>query len=261
MLRRFRELYRFREMLYMLVYRDLKARSKQAVFGYFWIIVQPLLATGFFTVLVQGVLGLKLSGDIPYPVFLVSTLIFWQYFSNALTASMESLVGDVDLLTRVYFPKDVLVLYPIVTKLLDLAIGMIVLGLFMVIFKVAVHWTVVVLPLFILMEMLFAYALGLLLAPLSVAFRDVSRAVSILLSFAVYAVPVLYPLEKVPQQFIWAYMLNPMAVVLDGSRRAILYGTLPDPQYLTLTFVTVVALVLVTQRIFQVFERVVADLV
>ena len=114
---------RWREILYMLVLRDLKARSKQAFLGYFWILIQPLLLTGVFSVLVQQVLGRGDLSDVPYPVFLMAGVIPWQFFANSLNESTESLVKNVDLVRQVYFPREILAIYPVFARLVDVAIG------------------------------------------------------------------------------------------------------------------------------------------
>ena len=116
------ELFRFREMLYILVYREIKVRAKQAYLGYVWVLVQPLLATGVFSVLVQGVFGLDLVEELPYPLFVLSGTVLWQFFSAGLVASSEALVQDASLLTQISFPRTVLVLYPLLARLVDLTI-------------------------------------------------------------------------------------------------------------------------------------------
>ena len=260
-LSKFREIYRYREMLYVLVYRDIKARTKQAFVGYLWVIIQPLLATGVFTILIQSVLKLDLTEAIPYPVFVCAGMILWQYFANSLTASTESLSGNVNLITQVYFPRDVLILYPIISKLVDLAVSFGALGLLLVLFQVSVSWMLILAPMFVLLCMALTYGLGLFLAPLNVAARDVARAVPILLSFALYATPVLYPLQRVPEQYQMLYLLNPMAVVVEGFRGALLQGQLPPAWALAWTAILSIGLLLVGQVAFQAFETVLADVI
>src|ERR1700745_1100638 len=120
----------------MLVIRDLKARTKQAYLGYLWILIQPLLLTGVFSVLVQQVLGRTDLSDIPYPVFLMAGVIPWQFFANSLNESTESLVKNVDLVRQVYFPREILAIYPVFSRLIDVVVGCVALGVFMLIFHV-----------------------------------------------------------------------------------------------------------------------------
>ena len=121
---------RWREILYMLVLRDLKARTKQAYLGYLWILIQPLLLTGVFSFLIQQVLGRTDLSDIPYPVFLMAGVIPWQFFANSLNESAESLVKNVDLVRQVYFPREILAIYPVFARLIDVLVGCVALGAF-----------------------------------------------------------------------------------------------------------------------------------
>src|SRR5438874_7111581 len=162
------DLARWREILYMLVLRDLKARTKQAYLGYFWILVQPLLLTGAFSYLVQQVLGRSDLSDVPYPVFVMAGIIPWQFFANSLNESAESLVKNVDLVRQVYFPREILAIYPVFARLVDVAVGFIALLAFMLVLHVAVSGWVVLLPLIVLEEMLFAAAVGMLLSAANV---------------------------------------------------------------------------------------------
>src|SRR5438105_12374835 len=173
---------RWREVVYMLVLRDLKARTRQAYLGYLWILIQPLLLTGVFSFLVQQVLGRSdLAAGIPYPVFLMAGVIPWQYFANSLNESTESLVKNVDLVRQVYFPREFLAIYPVFARLVDVAIGCVALGVFMLAFHVPVSGWVVLVPVILIEEMLFAAACGLLLSAANVAWSGVSRGLPVVL--------------------------------------------------------------------------------
>src|SRR5437868_15184853 len=142
----------------LLVLRDLKARTKQAYLGYFWILVQPLLLTGAFSYLVQQVLGRSDLSDVPYPVFVMAGVIPWQFFANSLNESAESLVKNVDLVRQVYFPREILATYPVFARLIDVAIGCAALVVLMLILHVAISPWIVLLPVILVEEMLFAAA-------------------------------------------------------------------------------------------------------
>jgi homopolymeric O-antigen transport system permease protein len=252
---------RWREILYMLVLRDLKARSKQAYLGYLWILIQPLLLTGVFSFLIQQVLGRTDLSDVPYPVFLMAGVIPWQFFANSLNESAESLVKNVDLVRQVYFPREILAVYPVVARLVDVAVGCVALGVFMLVLHVPVSAWVVLVPLILLEEMLFAAACGMLLSAANVAWRDVSRGLPLLLFLMLYAVPVLYAPDRVPAGIRPIYNLNPMAHLVDAFRAAVLGTHAPDLLALaSLALVGVVALV-VAQRIFSVFDGILADVI
>ena len=253
---------RYRDILIMLVLRDLQARSKQAYLSYFWILAQPLLLTGAFTFLVQRVLGRgDLSADIPYPVFLMAALIPWQFFVNSVNESAESLVKNVDLVRQVYFPREILALYPMFARLVDVVVGCAALGVFMLVFHVPLSGWALVAPLVIVVEMLFVAALGLLLSAANVGWRDVSRGLPLLLFLLLYAVPVLYTAESVPGSIRPVYFANPMAHLVEAFRAAVL-GTHP-PDLLSLAVLAVLgSLALVAaQRLFSVFDGVLADVV
>lgn len=252
---------RWREILYMLVLRDLKARSKQAYLGYLWILIQPLLLTGVFSFLIQQVLGRTDLSDVPYPVFLMAGVIPWQFFANSLNESAESLVKNVDLVRQVYFPREILAVYPVVARLVDVAVGCVALGVFMLVLHVPLSAWVVLVPLILLEEMLFAAACGMLLSAANVAWRDVSRGLPLLLFLMLYAVPVLYAPDRVPAGIRPIYNLNPMAHLVDAFRAAVLGTHAPDLLALaSLALVGVVALV-VAQRIFSVFDGILADVI
>jgi lipopolysaccharide transport system permease protein len=252
---------RYREILIVLVQRDLKARSKQAFLGYFWIVAQPLLLTGVFTFLVQRVLGRGDAQSVPYPVFLMAALIPWQFFATSLNESTESLVKNVDLVRQVYFPREILAIYPIFVRLVDVVIASVALGVLMLVFNVHVSGWVVLTPYIIAVEMLFCAAVGLLLSAANVAWRDVSRALPLVLFLLLYAVPVLYSTEQVPAALQPLYQLNPLAVLIEDFRGAVLGTHPPDvASLLVLTVVGVVSLLL-AQRVFSVFDGVLADVV
>jgi lipopolysaccharide transport system permease protein len=252
---------RWREILYMLVLRDLKARTRQAYLGYLWILIQPLLLTGVFTFLVQQVLGRSDLSDVPYPIFVMAAVIPWQFFANSLIESSESLVKNVDLVRQVYFPREILAIYPMFSRLLDVAIGFAALLVFMAIYHVPLSGWVVVTPVILAIEMLFIAAAGLVLSAANVGFRDVSRGLPLLLFLMLYSVPVLYAAERVPASVRPLFNLNPMAHLVEEFRAAVL-GTHP-PDTVGLATLAVLGLVslLIAQRLFSVVDGVLADVI
>jgi lipopolysaccharide transport system permease protein len=252
---------RWREILYMLVLRDLKARTKQAYLGYFWILIQPLLLTGAFSYLVQQVLGRSDLSEVPYPVFVMAGVIPWQFFANSLNESSESLVKNVDLVRQVYFPREILAIYPVFARLVDVAIGCVALAAFMLFFHVAVSGWVLLLPLIVLVEMLFAAAVGMLLSAANVGWRDVSRGLPLVLFLMLYAVPVLYSPDRVPAAVRPLFDLNPMAHLVDAFRTAVLGTHAPDLVGLGVLAALGVCTLLIAQRLFSVFDGVLADVI
>jgi len=256
-----RELYRYREIMLMLVLRDLQARSKQAYLGYFWVLVQPLLLTGAFTFLVQRVLGRTDLSDVPYPVFLMAALIPWQFFATSLADSADSLVKNVDLVRQVYFPREILALYPIVARLVDVAISAVALAVFMVVYQVPVSGWVLLAPVLILIEMLFLAAFGLLLSAANVAWRDVARAMPLVLQLLIFAVPVLYTADAVPADLRSLYLANPIALLIETFRASVLGLHPPDLVSVGIVALVGVVTLVIAQRVFSVFDSVLADVI
>jgi homopolymeric O-antigen transport system permease protein len=252
---------RWREILYMLVMRDLKARTKQAYLGYLWILIQPLLLTGVFSVLVQQVLGRTDLSEIPYPVFLMAGVIPWQFFANSLNESTESLVKNVDLVRQVYFPREILATYPVFARLIDVVIGLAALFVFMLVWHVPVSGWVILVPIVVAEEMLFAAALGMLLSAANVAWRDISRGLPLVLFLMLYAVPVLYPPERMPAAMQPLYLLNPIAHLVDEFRAAVVGTREPNLLALAILAALGIAGVWVAQRVFSVFDGVLADVI
>jgi lipopolysaccharide transport system permease protein len=252
---------RWREILYMLVLRDLKARTRQAYLGYLWILIQPLLLTGVFSFLVQQVLGRSDLSDVPYPVFVMAAVIPWQFFANSLIESTESLVKNVDLVRQVYFPREILAVYPMFSRLLDVGIGFAALLVFMFFFHVPLSGWVVLTPIILAIEMLYIAAAGLLLSAANVGFRDVSRGLPLLLFLMLYSVPVLYATDRVPVSVRPLFNLNPMAHLVEAFRAAVL-GTHP-PDLFALAMLAILGLVslLIAQRLFSVVDGVLADVI
>jgi lipopolysaccharide transport system permease protein len=252
---------RWREILYMLVLRDLQARSRQAYLGYLWILIQPLLMTGVFTFLVQRVLGRADQSPVPYPLFVLAAIVPWQFFATSLTDSAESLVKNVDLVRQVYFPREILAVYPIFARLVDVGVGCLALAAFMLYFGVAPSGWVLLAPIVLIELMLFAAAFGLLLSAANVGWRDISRGLPLLLFLLLYAVPVLYAVESVPAAIRPFYDLNPLAFLVDTFRAAVLGTHTPDLVGLGVVGLIGAAAVLVAQRVFSVFDGVLADVI
>src|ERR1700687_4247352 len=182
-----RRFVRWREILYMLVLRDLTARTKQAYLGYFWILIQPLLLTGAFSFLVQQVLQRSDLSDVPYPVFVMAGVIPWQFFANSLNESTEILVKNVDLVRQVYFPREILAIYPVFARLVDVVVGCAALAVFMLVLHVPVSGWIVLLPMILVAEMLFAAAAGMLLSAANVGWGGAARRVALGGFFLVYS--------------------------------------------------------------------------
>jgi lipopolysaccharide transport system permease protein len=221
------ELWRFRELLYCLVQRELKIRYKQAAIGVGWAVLQPVLAVLIFAV-IFGHFAKMPTGGTPYVIFAFTAVLPWTYFSEALRRSSGGLVSDSDLVRKVYFPRLIVPLAQVTAPLADFAAGFVVLLVLFAAFHVAPTPAIVLLPLFLLVALALALAIALWLGPISVRFRDVVHALPFLLQIWMYASPVAYPASIVPERWRLIYSLNPMVGVIEGFRWALLGSSQPD---------------------------------
>jgi len=256
----FHELWEYRDLFYFFVWRNIKVRYAQSVLGVGWAIIQPVFSMIVFTI-VFGKLAKIGSEGVPYAIFSYAALVPWTYFSNALTQSGASLVGASGMISKVYFPRLIIPMSPVLDKLIDFGISLILLVGLMVWFKIAPTIWVLTLPLLILLMMLTAAGLGMWLTALAVQYRDVNYGMKFAVQLFMYASPVVYPASLVPDQFRLLYGLNPMAGVIEGFRAALL-GTRPMPWDLIAVGSVIAFVVAVSGAFyFRRTERVFADVV
>ena len=256
----FKELWRFRELIYFLTWRDIKVRYKQAVLGIAWALLQPVLTVVIFTI-VFGVLLETPSQGLPYPLFVISALLPWQLFANALQRSSISLVANANLITKIYFPRLSIPLSAVFAALVDFGVSFIVLIAMMIIYQFMPSWNILWLPAIILFALLTALAVGLWLSALNVQYRDVQHMVPFIIQAWMYASPIVYPIEIIPEG-IWRvlYGLNPMVGVIQGYRWALLGGDQPDATML-ISIVVVIFLLVGGFYYFRRLEKTFADIV
>ena len=214
-------IWEYRELLYFLVWRDLKVRYKQTVIGAGWAILQPLMTMAIFTV-VFGTFAKIPSDGIPYPIFAYSALLPWNLFANSLSRGGTSIVGNAQLISKIYFPRLLLPLSGILSPIVDFAISFVILVIMMIWFGTVPGWGVLALPLFLLLALLTALAVGLWLSALNVRYRDVGYAIPFLIQLWMFASPIAYPVSLVPEKWRMLYSLNPMVGVIEGFRWALL---------------------------------------
>jgi len=256
----FRELWDYRELLYFLIWRDIKVRYKQTVLGAAWAVIQPLSTMVVFSIFF-GRLARIPSDGLPYPIFSYCALLPWQLFSRALTESGNSLVGSQNLITKVYFPRLVIPLAAVLGGLVDFAIAFLVLLGMMAYYGIVPTTAVATLPLFLLLTLATAVGAGLWLSALNVQYRDVRHTLPFLSQVWLFATPVAYPASLVPGAWRTVYGLNPMAGVVEGFRWALL-GTSHAPGRLILISVGVVIVLLVGGvYYFRRMEKTFADVV
>ncbi len=240
---RLADLWSYRELLYYLVWRDVKVRYKQTALGAAWAILQPLATMLIFT-LVFARLAKVPSDGVPYPVFAYCALLPWQLFASAVSDSGNSVVNNQHLVKKVFFPRLLIPIAPIMTGLVDFSIAFVLLALMMGHYGIHPGAAVVTVPLFLLLAVATALGIGLWLSALNVQYRDVRHVIPFLVQFWMFATPVAYPSSLVPAKWRMLYGLNPMAGVVEGFRWALL-GTHNSPGPMLAVSVAAVAALLV----------------
>src|SRR3984957_12702611 len=254
------EVWAYRELLYFFVWRDVKVRYKQTVIGVAWVVLQPLLTMGVFT-LFFGRLAKLPSDGLAYPVFYFCALVPWNYFATALQACTSVVVENQRVITKVFFPRLVLPLSAVVSGLVDFAIGFVVLGVVLAIYGIRPGLAALWLPVLLLLAVLTALGVGLGVSALNALYRDVRYVVPFLIQLWMFASPVAYPTSLVPQRWRWLYGLNPMAGVIDCFRWA-LTGQGQPPGLVVLASGGMVLLLLFGGLVyFQKMETTIADVV
>jgi lipopolysaccharide transport system permease protein len=255
-----REIWEYRELLYFLVWRDIKVRYKQTVLGAAWAILQPFLMMVVFSI-IFGQLAKVPSDGLPYPLFVYCALLPWQLFAHALTESGNSLIANQHLITKVYFPRLIIPISAVLAGLVDFAIAFVVLLGLMLYFGIVPTVTILLLPLFLLLAVTTALAVGLWLSALNVQYRDVRYTIPFLTQFWLFATPIAYSSSLIPFEWRVLYGLNPMAGVVEGFRWALL-GTSEGPGWLVIISAVVVVLLLIGGLMyFRRMEDTFADLV
>lgn len=223
----FRELYVYRDLFYFLVWRDIKIRYAQSVLGVGWAVIQPVFGMIIFTI-IFGRLANMNSDGVPYAIFSFTALVPWTYFSNAMTDSSSSLVINASMIQKIYFPRLIIPLTAILAKLVDFCIAFVLLLILMPFFRVAPPWTILFVPLLVLLMTLTAAGVGMWLTALAIQFRDVRYGLNFAVQLLMYASPVVYSVNLIPEHLRVYYALNPLVGVIEGFRSALL-GTNPMP--------------------------------
>lgn len=253
-------IWQYRELLYFLVWRDVKVRYKQTVIGVGWVILQPLLTMMIFTV-VFGKFAKIPSDGLPYSIFAYTALLPWTYFSQAASRSGTGVVINANLVKKVYFPRLIIPLVSVVAPIVDLCFSFLVLLGLMVWFGIAPNWGVLALPLFLFLALMTALAVGLWLSPLNVKYRDVGYAIPFLVQFWMYASPIVYPVSLVPEKWRLLYSLNPMVGVVEGFRWSLLGKQSPDFGMMAVSVAMVLVLLISGIVYFNQMEPTFADVI
>jgi len=258
-------LWAYRELVYFLTWRDIKVRYKQAALGIGWAIIQPIVSMVIFTLIFGRLAGLPTDNGIPqewYPIFSFAALLPWQLFQGALQRAGISLVGNANLLTKIYFPRLIIPLAAVAAGMVDFLFSFLVLAVLMVYYRVPFTWNLLWLPPLVLLALMAALAVGLWLSALNVQYRDVQHMMPFLLQAWMYASPVVYSIDMIPTDGPWRilYGLNPMTGVIQGFRWALLGGSPPD-RLMIVSVLMVIVLLVSGLYYFRRMERTFADMV
>lgn len=253
-----RDLWLYRDLLYFLIWRDVKVRYKQTALGVAWAVIQPLFTMLIFTLIFGRLAGMK-SDDIPYPLFAYAGLLSWTFFANAVTNSGNSLVGSANLITKVYFPRLLIPAAAVIAGLVDFAIAFVLLMVLMLYYRVELTWHLLMLPLLMLLTTLLATGVGMWTSALNVKYRDIRYALPFLIQLWFFASPIIYPASMF-QRWRWVLALNPMAGLIEGYRAA-LFGRPFDWVMLALSAALTLALLTYAAFTFRRMEKSFADII
>ncbi|MDQ3130581.1 MAG: ABC transporter permease [Acidobacteriota bacterium] len=254
-----KDLWTYRELLYFLAWRDVKIRYKQTAIGVFWAILQPVLTTAIFTVLFSNFARFE-TKDVPYPLFALSGLMIWLFVHTSITMASNSFVGNVNLVTKVYFPRLIVPIAATLAGLVDLIFSLTILIILMIYYGVGLTWQIALAPVFLFLAITQTVAFGTLFSALNVRFRDVKFALPFILQVWMIISPIFYPTSILSEKWRIVFAVNPLTGILDGFRSA-LFGTPFDWQIIGVSFVSVVILLVTSLLIFKRMEDDFADLI
>lgn len=217
----------YRELLFNLAYREISQRYKQSILGYAWVIINPLSQILVLTFVFSTIFRMSYF-NVPYIIFLIAGLLPWNFFTQSLTSSVNSLVSNSSLITKIYFPREILVYSTIIAKIVDFFYSILIAIIFFIIYKIALTPNALWFFPFFIVQLIFTASLALILASINLFYRDIQYLLNLLLSIWFYLTPVIYPVEQFPEKYRFIFSLNPMSVIINGYRQTILGGKDPN---------------------------------
>ncbi len=255
----FKELKQYSDLFYFMVWRDIKVLYAQTVLGFSWAILQPLIQIILFTIIFGKVARISTEG-IPYILFSSVAIIPWTYMSQAMAQSSQSLVGGQNMLGKIYFPRLIFPITPILAKLVDFGISLVIILGLIIYYSVQPTWNLLFFPVLILLMMSIAAGAGLWLSALAIRFRDVRHAMNFILRMLMYSAPIVYSASSIPEAYRFIYSLNPIVAVIEGFR-ACLLGTPMPWQYVWPGLTTAAILLISGALYFKRMERIFVDVI
>lgn len=254
-----RELWQYRDLLYILTLRDIKVRYKQTILGVLWAVIQPLFMMIIFTLFFGRLAGISSDG-IPYSLFAYAGLVPWIFFSNAVNNSGNSLVGNSSLITKVYFPRMIIPIAAVGSGLIDFLISFALLALLMLYYGVSFSPNIIMLPILVLLTAFLATSFGMWMSALNVKYRDVRYALPFVIQLWMFVTPIIYPSSLIPDKWRWLFIINPLAGLIEGYRSAI-FGTPFDFLGIGVSIFIIFAALIYSAYSFRQMERHFADIV
>lgn len=250
----------YRELLWNLAHREINQRYKQSVLGYAWVILNPLAQLIVMNFVFSVVLNVNSLG-VPFIIFLAVALLPWNLFAYSLSSSVNALVGNSNLITKIYFPREILVYGTIIAKLVDFLFSCIVLVIFFVVFQTHITLNILWVPVILLIQIVFTMGISLILASINLFYRDIQYLLNLALMMWMYLTPVMYPVEMLPAQYRFVFTLNPMAVIINAYRQVMLAGAGPNLNGLGFAFVVSTVIFIFGFLLFKKLEGSFADYV
>lgn len=236
------ELLRYRDLVRALVVRDLKVRYRRSAIGFLWTMLQPLLTMLVLTLVFSAIFRFEITN---YPVYALAGIMFWNFFSQSITTSMNSLRGNAHLLTKIPVPKAVFPLATVIAGVINLLFALVPLFAILLFTGHPIRPAILFLPAAILLAALFTLGAGLLLSPMAVFFYDTIEMIGVLMTLLMYMTPIFYPMDIVPEKYVWAVRFSPIRSVLEVFRDPIYYGKIPPLSHLTVAVVVTAGALLI----------------
>jgi len=261
LLNEIKNIIKWHELLWQMVGREVKSRYKQSILGYFWVILNPLaqmLVMSFaFSIILR--IPTNAASNIPFSIFLFVALLPWNLFANSLSSSAASLVGSASIITKVYFPRTILVLSTIIAKIIDFLFALIILIIYMIIYQIPINLNILwVIPIFFIQQ-IFTLGLSLFFAASNLLYRDIQYLLTLIITLWLYLTPVIYPADIVPDKFKIFFQLNPMAVIINAYRQTVLGGGSPNLLSLSIALTVSILTLYAGFSYFKSREKIFAD--
>lgn len=255
------ELIKYRELLFSFAIREIKIRYKQTLFGIGWAVIQPFAMMVIFTVIFSRFLHFESEGY-PYPIFSYSALLFWTFFASSISFGPDAMIRMAELIRKIYFPREIIPVAAVFAAFIDMLIASLIFFVMMLAYEVPFSWYLLYIPLLVLIQIFFTIGVVFILGALNVFYRDIRHGIPFLIQLWMYATPIVFSMDKVPEKFRHIYVgINPMAGLIDSYRKVILHQLPPDMTYLATIVPVSVVILVIALRFFKRVEGNFSDVI